>query len=143
MLEQSWKKVYSRTTTKSIILLHPEQGFYQQNKPERGRVQHWYPNEKMVVVSVCLNGRCCSSGRVGIISYSQRGRRWVSSSAFWRVVTATFLKYLREGRLSSNHAGIRNIPSDVCYDGKKTLPEAVCEKQGRCDKLSMPLGILN
>ena len=35
VLEQSWKKVYSRTTTKSIQLLQPEHGFYQQNGLKR------------------------------------------------------------------------------------------------------------
>ena len=30
-----------------------------------------------------------------------------------------FLKYPKEGRLSSGHAGIRNISSDVCYDNTK------------------------
>ena len=57
-LEQSCNKVYSRVTTKSIPLLQPEHGFYQEN---------WHPNEKMVVVPVCLNGRCCSSGCMGIV----------------------------------------------------------------------------
>ena len=37
--------------------------------------------------------------------------------AFWRhVVYVIFLKYSKEDRLSSSHIGIRNIPSDVCYD---------------------------
>ena len=49
-----------------------EHGFCQQNGAERGQVQDWYPNEKMVVVPVCLNGRCCSPGCVRIISYLQR-----------------------------------------------------------------------
>ena len=31
--------------------------------------KYWYPNEKMVVVPVCLNGTCCSSGCVGIAWY--------------------------------------------------------------------------
>ena len=69
MLKQSSKKVYSRTTTKLIPLLQPEHGFCQQNGPESGQVQDWYPNEKMVVVPVCLNGRCCSSGCASIVSY--------------------------------------------------------------------------
>ena len=61
MFEQRSKKLYSRTT-KSIPLLQPEHGFCHQNRPERGQVQDWYPNEKReMVVSVCLNGRCCSS----------------------------------------------------------------------------------
>ena len=57
MLEQSSKKVYSRITTKLIPLLQPEHGFCQQNGLQRGQVQDWYPNEKMVVVPVYLNGR--------------------------------------------------------------------------------------
>ena len=31
------------------------------------------------------------------------------------IAIAFFLKYSKEGRLSSSHAGIRNIPSDICY----------------------------
>ena len=38
-------------------------------EPE-GFVRFW--NKKMVVVPVCLNGRCCYSGCVGIVSYVQR-----------------------------------------------------------------------
>ena len=34
-------------------------------------------------------------------------------------VSAIFLKYSNEGRLSSSHVGIWNIPSDVCYDDAK------------------------
>ena len=40
--------------------------------------------------------------------------------AFLRhVVNVIFLKHSKEGRLSSRHLGIRNIPSNVCYDGTK------------------------
>ena len=40
--------------------------------------------------------------------------------AFQRhVVNAIFLKYSKEGRLSSSHSGIRNVPSDVFYDDTK------------------------
>ena len=35
------------------------------------------------------------------------------------IVNAIFLKYLKKGRLSSSHVGIRNIPSDICYDDTK------------------------
>ena len=39
---------------------------------------------------------------------------------FWRrIVNAIFLKYWKEGRLSSSHVGNRNIPSDVCCDVTK------------------------
>ena len=39
---------------------------------------------------------------------------------FWTdIVNAIFLKYSKEGRLSSSHVGIQNIPSDVCYDVTK------------------------
>ena len=35
------------------------------------------------------------------------------------IVNTIFLKYSKEGRLSSSHVGIRNIPSDICYDYTK------------------------
>ena len=35
------------------------------------------------------------------------------------VVNIIFLKYSKEGRLSSSQLEIRNIPSDVCYDDTK------------------------
>ena len=65
MLEQSWKKVHSRIRTKSVPMLHE---FCQQYGPECGQLQDWYPDEKMVVVPVSLNGRCCSSGCMGVVS---------------------------------------------------------------------------
>ena len=46
VLEQSWKKAYSRKTIKSIPLLQPEHGFCKQNSLERGQVQACYPNGK-------------------------------------------------------------------------------------------------
>ena len=57
------------TTTKSTPLLQPEHEFYQQNEPASGQVQDWYSNEKNEGLPVCLNGRCCSLGCVGIASY--------------------------------------------------------------------------
>ena len=40
--------------------------------------------------------------------------------AFWRnVVNAVFLKYSKEGRLSSSLVGIQNILSDICCDETK------------------------
>ena len=35
------------------------------------------------------------------------------------IVNVIFLKYSKKGILSSSHVGIRNIPSDVCYDDIK------------------------
>ena len=35
------------------------------------------------------------------------------------IANTIFLKYSKEGRLSSSHVGIRNIPSDICYDYTK------------------------
>ena len=37
----------------------------------------------------------------------------------WHVASVIFLKYSKEGRLSSNHLGIRNIRSGVCYNDTK------------------------
>ena len=39
-------------------MLQPEHEFCQQNGLEYGQVQDWHPNKKMMVVPVCLNGRC-------------------------------------------------------------------------------------
>ena len=40
--------------------------------------------------------------------------------AFGRiVVNAIFQEYSKEGKLSPSHIGIRNIPSDICYDDTK------------------------
>ena len=39
------------------------------NRMEQNVAKNWYTNAKMVVVSVCLDGRCCSSGCVDIVSY--------------------------------------------------------------------------
>ena len=36
---------------------------------KRGQLQGWYPDEEIVVVPISLNGRCCSSGCEGIVSY--------------------------------------------------------------------------
>ena len=59
--EQSWKKVYSRKTTKLIPLLQSKHGFCQQNGPEQVQAQDWFPNKKILVVPVSLNGLCCFS----------------------------------------------------------------------------------
>ena len=58
--------MYSRTTTKSIPLLQLEHEFCQQNGSQRGQLQDWYPDGKMMVVPVCWNGRCINKdfGRV-------------------------------------------------------------------------------
>ena len=44
-----------------------------------------------------------------------KGADYLPLVAFWRhVVNVVFLKYAKEGRLSSRNLGIQNIPSDVC-----------------------------
>ena len=49
-------------------MLQPGHEFCQQYGPECGQLQDWYPDEKMVVAPVSLNGRCCSSGCMGVVS---------------------------------------------------------------------------
>ena len=52
--------------------------------------------------------------------YKGKGDESLPLLAFRRhVINLIFLKYSKEGRLSSSHLGIRNIPSDVCYDDTK------------------------
>ena len=70
----------------------------------------------MVVVPVCLNGRCCSSDCMGIAN----GDDCLPLLAFRRdVVNVIFLEYSKEDKLSTSRIEIRNIPSDVCYDNTK------------------------
>ena len=56
------------------------------------------------------------------------------------VVCAIVLKYSRNGRSSSSHIGIRNVPSDVCYDDKKYY-QVPLEKHGRCKVYKKTLGV--
>ena len=87
----------------------------------------------MLVVPVCLNGRCCSSGcGYCIVLTKDEGYESPPLLAFRRdVVSTIFLKYSKEGRLSSSHIGIRNIPSDVCYnDTKHDQVQSVKNKAG-------------
>ena len=51
--------------------------------------------------------------------YKGKGDESLPLLAFRHVFNVIFLKYSKEGKLSSNHLGIQNIPSDVCYDDTK------------------------
>ena len=83
-LEESIFNCYSQMN----FTVTNKHGFCQQNGPERGQVQDWYPNEKMVVVPVCLNGRCCFPGCVPFVSYLQMTRLLLSN-----LLEEIFLKY--------------------------------------------------
>ena len=102
-------------------MLQPEHGFCQQNGPERGQLQDCYPDEKAVAVPVSLNGRCCSSGCVGNYLVNKvESDESLPFLVFGRhIVDVIFLEYSKAGRLSSSHAGIRNIPSNICSDETK------------------------
>ena len=72
----------------------------------------WYP--------FVLNARCCSVGCMSIALYQDKGDESLPLLAFRRdVVNAIFVEYSKEGKLSPSHIGVRNIPSDVCYDDVK------------------------
>ena len=75
--------------------------------------KYWYPNEKMVdVVTQCA--------RVLYPINKGKGDESLPLLAFRRhVANVIFLKYSKEDRLSFSHLGIRNIPSDACYDDTK------------------------
>ena len=102
-------------TTRTCVFL--------QQGPESWKVQDWHPNQKMMVVSVCLNGKWCSSECMGIVLYfinKDEGNESLPLLAFWRYfVYAVFLKYSKKGRSSLNQVEIRNISSDVCYNDTK------------------------
>ena len=111
MLEQSWEKLYSRATSKLIVLLQPEHGFCQQNGPEGGQVQDWYPNEKcwwstfVWMVDVVLRGVWVlhrvnkDEGEQSLLLLEKRCSK--------DVVNAVILKYSKESRLSSSHVGFK------------------------------------
>ena len=118
MLEQSWKKVYSRTTTESIPMLQPDHGFYQQSVANYRigiRMRKWWWIPFVWMVDVVLQGAW--------VLYRVRKDEDDESLpllVFRRhTVDAFFLKYSKEGRLSSSHVGIRSIPSEICYDDTK------------------------
>ena len=55
--------------------------------------------------------------------------------SFWRdVVNAIFLKQSKQGRLSSSHVGVWNIPSDVCYNNTKYQVQSENKVGVRCVK---------
>ena len=101
MLEQSWKKV---TWNKSIPVLQPEHGFFQQNGPERGQLKDWYCIllTMMKTKSICL-------------------------FYFFEDILSMLL-FKGKQIISSSHVGIRNIPTDNRYllRWHKTLPSAIC-----------------
>ena len=118
VLEQSCKKVYSRTTTKSISLLQPGHRYCQQNGSESSQVKDWYRRKKwwwfcLFEWQMLLRGCCIVLNKIKAISLCLL---WLFKRD---VVDAVFLEYSKEGKLSSSHVGIRNISSDVCYDDTK------------------------
>ena len=68
-------------------------------------MQDWYPNEKMVVVPVCLNGGCCSSGCMGIVVLTKIKAMSLCFSWIFKEMLSMqfFLEYLKESKLSSSH----------------------------------------
>ena len=58
------KKNISRTVTNQYHYYNQNMGFL--NRMDQNLAKYWYPNEKMVVVLICLND--CYSGCVGIVS---------------------------------------------------------------------------
>ena len=64
--------------------------------------------------------------------------------SFWRdVVNAIFLKHSKEDRLSSSHVGIRNIPSDVCYNNTKYQVQSENKAGVKCVKKILDAAMQN
>ena len=66
-----WKKIEKKNVQEQqpnrFHCYNQNMGFV--NRMDQYVPKYWYPNEKMVVVSVCLNRRCFYSWCVGIVSY--------------------------------------------------------------------------
>ena len=59
------------------------------NKMDQNVANFWCPNEKMVVVPVCLNGRCCYSG--GILSQDLRKKDKNIQKKYFAAITLSLL----------------------------------------------------
>ena len=66
---------------------------------------------------------------------SNEDDKYLPLLSFWRdLVNAIFLKHSKEDRLSSSHVGIRNIPSDVCYNNTKYQVQSENKAGVKCVK---------
>ena len=64
--------------------------------------------------------------------------------SFWRdLINAIFLKHSKEDRLSSSHVGIRNIPSDVCYNNTKYQVQSENKAGVKCVKKILDAAMQN
>ena len=61
------RKCIQEQQTNQFHCYNQNMGFI--NRMDQNVAKYWYPNEKIVVAPVCLNGRCYSLGCVGIVSY--------------------------------------------------------------------------
>ena len=121
MLEQSWKKVYLRTTTNQFQCYNQNMGFVNSidqsvvNYSIGIRMKKWWWSVFVWMVDVVLQGAW--------ILYCVNKDESDESLPFLvfrrHIVNAIFLKYSKESISSSSHVGIRNIPWDICCDDTK------------------------
>ena len=112
--EYMYMYIHSRTTTKSVPLLQPELGTeWTRTRPGIGiRMKKWWWFPYVWMVDAVIQ-----RAWVLYLINKEKDDDSFPLITFWRhVVNVIFLKYSKEDRLSSSHIGIRNIPSDVCYD---------------------------
>ena len=121
MLEQSWKKVYLRTKTNQFHCYNQNMGFVNSiNKSVPNynigiRMKKWWWSAFVSMVDVVLQGAW-----ILYCVNKDEGDESLPFLVFRRhIVNAIFLKYSKEGILSSSYVGIRNIPWDICYDDTK------------------------
>ena len=75
---------------------------------------------------------------------SNEDDEYLSLLSFWRdLVNAIFLKHSKEDRLSSSHVGIRNIPSDVCYNNTKYQVQSENKAGVKCVKKILDAAMQN
>ena len=123
LLNQSWKNIYSRTTTKLVPLLQLTTRKWVfstewiRTWPSIGiRMKKWWWFPFVWIIDVAIQGTWV----LHRINKDEKGDESLPPLTFRRhVVNVIFLKYSKEGRLSLSHLGIRNIASDVYYDNTK------------------------
>ena len=93
------------------------------------RMKKWWWSSVVWKVDVALQG-------VWVLHHiSNEDDECLLLLSFWRdAVNAIFLKHSQEGRLSLSHVGVRNIPSDVCYNNTKHQVQSENKAGIRCVK---------
>ena len=138
MLQQSWKKVHSRTTTKLNPLLQPQHGFCQQNGPECGQLQDWCPDEKMWWSPFIWMVDVLQGARIFYRINKDEGDESLPLLVFWRHISMQFSWNIQKRQIILEPCRNSNYPIRCLLWCHKTLPGAIWT-QGTQNPLSIKM----